>query len=186
MAAWLPALQGLRQLPVDVAAALANKCEVLAGCATAMCAEYAAAADTASGSRDSSSSSSNGTKAQAGAKSEAAEGSKQSEATAAAAAAGGMPPSKALQLRTAAASLQQLAAAVSAQFPVGWCCNNPDCANLTGLSGRDLVSGSSSKYRCSGCHIASYCSRDCQVRAWLGLYAIMLSQTAEQMHCRYS
>jgi hypothetical protein len=69
-------------------------------------------------------------------------------------------------MQVLAEELQNFAAAVSAQFPVTWCCNSPGCTNLTGLSEVDLVSGSS-RYRCSRCHIASYCSRECQVRGRL-------------------
>jgi hypothetical protein len=70
---------------------------------------------------------------------------------------------KAGQLHKAGSRIQQLAAAVSAQYPISWCCNNPGCCNLAGLSELELVSGCSSNYRCSGCRIASCCSKGCQV-----------------------
>jgi hypothetical protein len=63
-----------------------------------------------------------------------------------------------------AQKLQQLAAAVISQLPLPYCCNNPGCRNLAGLSEQELVSGRSS--RCSGCKVARYCSRECQAQHW--------------------
>jgi hypothetical protein len=56
-------------------------------------------------------------------------------------------------------SLQQLGATVASQLPLPYCCNNPSCRTLDGLSEQELVSGKST--RCGGCRIARYCSDAC-------------------------
>lgn len=43
-------------------------------------------------------------------------------------------------------------------------CNNPSCANVTGMSEQGLVSGRSCV--CSGCRTARYCGRLCQRQHW--------------------
>jgi hypothetical protein len=43
-------------------------------------------------------------------------------------------------------------------------CNNPSCANTTGLTELSLVSGRSCI--CAGCRVARYCSRPCRARHW--------------------
>jgi hypothetical protein len=45
-----------------------------------------------------------------------------------------------------------------------YACNNPDCANLSGVSEVRLVTGHSTK--CSGCKTARYCCKACQVQHW--------------------
>jgi hypothetical protein len=59
--------------------------------------------------------------------------------------------------------LQGLGLALSS-MPVGLACNNPLCTTLTGLSEQQLVVGSSR--RCSGCRVARYCCKNCQVLQW--------------------
>jgi hypothetical protein len=49
-------------------------------------------------------------------------------------------------------------------FAVPCLCNNPSCANLSGLTELGLVSGCSCV--CGGCHVARYCGRACQRFAW--------------------
>jgi hypothetical protein len=59
---------------------------------------------------------------------------------------------------------QQCAAFVDsqeAQLPLPYCCNNPGCSNLGTASELTLVRGHSC--RCTGCGVARYCGRACQV-----------------------
>jgi hypothetical protein len=61
---------------------------------------------------------------------------------------------------------QQLQAAGNSMcsFAVPCLCNNPTCANLSGLTEMGLVSGCSCV--CAGCRVARYCGRACQRSAW--------------------
>jgi hypothetical protein len=43
-------------------------------------------------------------------------------------------------------------------------CNSPSCTNSKGLSEQQLVAGG--KKRCSACHCAVYCCKECQVEHW--------------------
>jgi hypothetical protein len=49
-------------------------------------------------------------------------------------------------------------------FAVPCLCNNPSCANLSGLTEMGLVSGRSCV--CGGCRVAHYCGRACQPAVW--------------------
>jgi hypothetical protein len=49
-------------------------------------------------------------------------------------------------------------------FAVPHCCNNPGCANASGMTEKAIVSGKSCL--CSGCKVARYCGRACQVAHW--------------------
>jgi hypothetical protein len=40
-------------------------------------------------------------------------------------------------------------------------CNNPECLNLSGV-----LESSASRKACTGCGVARYCSRECQVGHW--------------------
>jgi hypothetical protein len=64
------------------------------------------------------------------------------------------------------AAVQQMQAAGSAlcSFAVHSLCNNPSCANLSGLTEVGLVSGRSCV--CGGCRVARYCGRACQRAVW--------------------
>lgn len=53
-------------------------------------------------------------------------------------------------------------AALCAQLPVAWCCNNPACLNLSCKSEEKLVSGKN----CAGCKQARYCGPQCQKEHW--------------------
>jgi hypothetical protein len=61
---------------------------------------------------------------------------------------------------------QQLHAAGSAMcsFAVSCLCNNPSCANLSGLTELGSLSGRSCV--CGGCRVARYCGRACQREVW--------------------
>lgn len=59
--------------------------------------------------------------------------------------------------------LQELELALC-NLPVGTACNNPCCSSLAGLSEQQLVVGKARL--CTGCHVARYCCRACQVAAW--------------------
>ncbi|KAF6253578.1 hypothetical protein COO60DRAFT_1643060 [Scenedesmus sp. NREL 46B-D3] len=63
-----------------------------------------------------------------------------------------------------AQQLEAFGAAVAAQVPVKLCCNRPGCANLGQLSETVLVGGKGNI--CSGCKVARYCGKDCQVQHW--------------------
>jgi hypothetical protein len=62
-----------------------------------------------------------------------------------------------------AQQLVEFGAAVCGVSASSACCNNPRCSSKAQLSEAALVGGQGS--RCSGCKVARYCSRDCQVRA---------------------
>eukprot|EP00877_Chromochloris_zofingiensis_P005230 jgi/Chrzof1/14708/Cz09g12240.t1 len=47
------------------------------------------------------------------------------------------------------------------EIPVLTCCNNPACANLSGLSEASLM-----KSKCSKCRAAGYCSAECLLAHW--------------------
>lgn len=49
-------------------------------------------------------------------------------------------------------------------FAVRHCCNNPGCSNITGLTEKGTVRGKGCS--CSGCRVARYCSKSCQVAHW--------------------
>ena len=107
-------------------------------------------------------------------------GGLQSSSVSAQLAAAGYVTDPILELLQSAATAQQHAAqagpAVLAQLlqglglalcsmPAGTVCNNPLCKSLTPeLSEQQLVVGSSR--RCSGCRVARYCSKGCQVAHW--------------------
>ena len=56
---------------------------------------------------------------------------------------------------------------VLSMVPVGFCCNNPDCRELGGLSELGLVQGpGGARGVCGGCGLACYCSRKCQEKVW--------------------
>ena len=56
---------------------------------------------------------------------------------------------------------------VSTMVPMGFCCNNPDCSELGGLSELGLVQGpEGARGVCAGCGLACYCSRACQEKVW--------------------
>ncbi|WIA28887.1 hypothetical protein OEZ86_011411 [Tetradesmus obliquus] len=63
-----------------------------------------------------------------------------------------------------AQQLEAFGAAVAAQVPVKLCCNRPGCSNLEQLSESALVGGKGNI--CSGCKLARYCGKDCQVQHW--------------------
>ena len=66
-----------------------------------------------------------------------------------------------------AESLKCLARMVLSMVPVGFCCNNPDCRELAGLSELGLVQGpEGARGVCGGCGLACYCSRECQEKVW--------------------
>lgn len=68
------------------------------------------------------------------------------------------------QLQACWQQLQELATAVVDEFPVRIFCGNPDCFNMAKLSEWQLVAGKSCI--CSGCGVARYCSKGCQVKMW--------------------
>ena len=63
-----------------------------------------------------------------------------------------------------AAQLLQTAGIALCSFAVPSMCNNPACANLSGLTDQGLVSGRSCI--CAGCRVARYCGRACQRAVW--------------------
>ena len=66
-----------------------------------------------------------------------------------------------------AESLRCFARMVLSMVPVGFCCNNPDCRELGGLSELGLVQGpEGARGVCGGCGLACYCSRECQEKVW--------------------
>ena len=66
-----------------------------------------------------------------------------------------------------AESLGCFARMVLSMVPVGFCCNNPDCRELGGLSELGLVQGpKGARGVCGGCGLACYCSRECQEKVW--------------------
>ena len=66
-----------------------------------------------------------------------------------------------------AESLGSFARMVLSMVPVGFCCNNPDCRELGGLSDLGLVQGlKGARGVCGGCGLACYCSRNCQEKVW--------------------
>uniref|UniRef100_A0A383VND6 MYND-type domain-containing protein n=1 Tax=Tetradesmus obliquus TaxID=3088 RepID=A0A383VND6_TETOB len=60
--------------------------------------------------------------------------------------------------------MQQLGQALAAALPLPYCCNNPGCSCCEQLSELKLVQRAAS--RCSGCSVARYCSRACQLAHW--------------------
>lgn len=60
--------------------------------------------------------------------------------------------------------LAQLGAAVAAALPCKHFCNNPECLNCVRLSENELVGGKGSV--CSGCKVARYCMKECQLAHW--------------------
>lgn len=60
--------------------------------------------------------------------------------------------------------LQACLPCILMHFPVSFCCNNPDCINLSSLSEFQLVS--STACVCGGCKVARYCSKRCQKLHW--------------------
>ena len=66
-----------------------------------------------------------------------------------------------------AESLGCFARMVLSMVPMGFCCNNPDCKELGGLSELGLVQGpKGARGVCGGCGLACYCSRACQEKVW--------------------
>ena len=66
-----------------------------------------------------------------------------------------------------AESLGSFARMVLSMVPVGFCCSNPDCRELGGLSELGLVQGpEGARGVCGGCGLACYCSRKCQEKVW--------------------
>jgi hypothetical protein len=49
-------------------------------------------------------------------------------------------------------------------FAVPHCCNNPGCSNLAKAVEQSIVSGKGCK--CSGCQVARYCGKACQLAHW--------------------
>jgi hypothetical protein len=49
-------------------------------------------------------------------------------------------------------------------FAVRHCCNNPSCVNTSGLTEKAIVCGKSCS--CSGCKVARFCGKPCQVAHW--------------------
>jgi hypothetical protein len=49
-------------------------------------------------------------------------------------------------------------------LPFSRACNYAACTNLSGASEAQLVQGRS--HKCSGCHTARYCGKECQAKHW--------------------
>lgn len=49
-------------------------------------------------------------------------------------------------------------------LPFSRACNHAACGNMSGPSEAQLVQGAS--HKCSGCHTARYCGKECQVQDW--------------------
>eukprot|EP00775_Hariotina_reticulata_P001971 gene1971-biopygen3474 len=81
-----------------------------------------------------------------------------------------------------AAHLAALGESLCCAVPVKWCCNNPNCLNLSQLSEQQLVCGTRAGISpvCSGCRTARYCSAACQKAHWRSHKAVCKALKADK------